>query len=145
MDVTDTWSRVELEPYAEIIKTGMADAIMTAHIFNSHLDPALPATLSKSIITGILREQLHYDGVVISDDMQMGAIRQYYGFEQAIELALQAGVDMIAIANNSIYEPDAGARAIAFIKRLVQDGKITPQRIEQSYARIMRLKARLSA
>lgn len=145
VDVTTTWQAIELEPYRNLINGNLADAVMTAHIFNSKLDPQYPATLSKKIITGILREQLHYDGVVITDDMQMGAIRQYYGFEQAVELALDAGVDMLAIANNLVYEPDAAARVIRIVKQMVTDGKITEQRIDQSYQRILRLKARIKS
>lgn len=144
-DVTDTWSEMELEPYKNIIAAGKADAIMTAHIFNQKLDAQYPATLSHKIITGILREQVGYDGVVISDDIQMGAIRQYYGFEQAIELAIHAGVDMLAVGNNLFYDEHAGERAINAIKQAVELGKIPVERITQSYQRIMKLKARLSA
>lgn len=144
VDVTPTWQEIELEPYRNLINAGVVDAIMTAHIFNAKLDSQYPATLSKNIITGILREQLKYDGVVISDDMQMGAIRQYFGYEQAVELAINAGVDILAIANNTIFEPEIGARTVSIIKQLVTDGKITPERIDQSYQRILRLKSRLS-
>lgn len=143
VDVTQTWSEMELEPYNYIIAAGKADAIMTAHIFNAKLDDQYPATLSHKIITGILRDRLGYDGVVISDDMQMGAIRQYYGFEQAIELAVNAGVDIVAIANNLVYDPQAGVQAFNTIKQGVQLGKISLERIDQSYQRIARLKARL--
>lgn len=143
VDVTETWQSSELEPYRDLITAGLADAVMTAHVFNSKLDSEYPATLSHKIITGILREQLGYDGVVISDDMQMGAIRQYYGFEQAVELAIKAGVDILAIANNSIYDAEVGARTVNIVSQLVRDGKISPERIDQSYQRIQRLKARL--
>lgn len=143
VDVTNTWQEIELEPYRNIIHAGLADSIMTAHIFNANLDAQYPATLSKKIITGILREQLNYDGVVITDDMQMGAIRQYYGFEQAVELAIGAGVDILAFANNLVYEPDVAIRAVNIIKQLVHDRKISEQRVDESYQRIMRLKARL--
>lgn len=142
VDVTDTWSPTELEPYANIIEAGEADAIMTAHVFNANLDPEYPATLSKPTITGILREELNYDGVVISDDMQMGAIANHYGFETAIQAAIEAGVDIIAIANNSVYEEDVAARTVALIKQLVQDGKISQARINESYQRIRRLKGK---
>lgn len=144
VDVTNTWQESELDPYREIIKAGLADAIMTAHIFNANLDPEYPATLSKAVITDILREQLHYDGVVITDDMQMGAIRQYYRFEQAIELAVNAGVDILAFANNTVFDPEIGARAFHTVKQLVNDGKISESRIDESYQRVMRLKARIS-
>ena len=145
VDVTDTWSRIELEPYANIIEAGQADAIMTAHVFNANLDPDYPATLSGPTITGILREELGYDGVVISDDMQMGAIADHYGFETAIQKSIEAGVDIIAIANNSVYEEDIAARTVALIKRLVQDGRTDEARINESYQRIRQLKSKLTA
>lgn len=145
VDVTTTWQDIELDPYRNIIRAGLADAIMTAHIFNSKLDSQYPATLSHKIITGILRDQLNYDGVVITDDMQMGAIRNEFGYAQAVELALNAGVDILAIANNLVYEPDIAARTISIIKQLVNDGKISAQRIDESYQSIMRLKARLKS
>jgi beta-N-acetylhexosaminidase len=145
VDVTDTWSRDELEPYARIIRAGQADAIMTAHVFNARLDDQDPATLSPATITGILRQELNYGGVVISDDMQMGAIARYYGFETAIQKAIQAGVDMLAFANNSVYEEDVAERAIQVIRDLVQAGTISQARIEASYRRIQRLKSRFTA
>ena len=90
-DVTGTWSPEELEPYRKIMAAGQADVVMTAHIFNANLDPVYPATLSKPIITGLLREELGYDGVVMSDDLQMGAIRRYYGFETAHSIGPRSG------------------------------------------------------
>ena len=144
-DVTNTWSRVEMDPYVRIIKAGQADAIMTAHVFNGNLDAQYPATLSRVIIRGILREELNYDGVVISDDMQMGAIVNYYGFEMAIQKAIEAGIDILAFANNSVYEEDVTGRAIEVIRELVQAGTISEARIDKSYRRIQRLKRRLSA
>jgi len=143
VDVTQTWSRTELEPYATLIAAGQADAVMTAHVFNAALDPDYPATLSKPVITDLLRGELGYDGVVITDDMQMGAIRAQYGFETAIQKTIEAGVDIIAIANNLVYEEDVAARTVALIKNLVAAGTISAERIDQSYARIQRLKSRL--
>ena len=112
-------------------------------MFNANLDSDYPATLSRPTITGILREELGYEGVVVSDDMQMGAIADHYGFETAIQKSIEAGVDVIAIANNSVYEEDIAARTIALIKRLVQDGIIDEARINESHQRIRRLKNQL--
>jgi beta-N-acetylhexosaminidase len=144
-DVTNTWSRVELEPYGRIIKAGQADAVMTAHVFIANMDDRYPATLSRVTIRGILREELNYDGVVISDDMQMGAIVSHYGFEVAIRKAIEAGVDMLVFANNSVYEEDVAGRAIEVIRGMVQAGIISEARIDESYRRIQRLKSRLPA
>lgn len=145
VDVTGTWSRTELQPYAKIIAAGQADLIMTAHIFNANLDPDLPATLSNRTVAGILRGQLGYNGVVISDDMQMKAISGRYTLEQALRLSINAGVDMITLSPTRVYQPDLASRPIAIIKGLVQSGAISEERIEQSYGRIKALKGRIGS
>lgn len=143
VDVTDTWSTEELVPFQALIGEGLADAIMTAHIFNATLDPDLPATLSYPVITGLLREQMGYNGVIISDDMQMGAISKYYDFEPAVQAAVLAGVDIIAMANNIRFSRNVAKRAVNAIRDLVETGKISEARIDQSYRRIMALKLRI--
>jgi beta-N-acetylhexosaminidase len=123
----------------------MADAVMTAHIFNANLDDTYPATLSQRTITGVLREQLGYDGVIITDDMQMGAIANFYNFEEAVEASISAGADIVAIANNSAsYETSIGERAFDAIMAAVQAGRINEARIQESFNRIMALKHRLA-
>jgi beta-N-acetylhexosaminidase len=144
VNVTDTWSSVELEPFANIISDGLADAILTAHIFNANLDPDFPATLSYKTITGILRQQLGYQGVVISDDMQMKAITDIYGFETAISHAINAGVDILLFGNNVSDDPDIVARVIGVMQTLVQNGTISEARIDESYNRIQTFKGRLA-
>jgi len=144
VDVTDTWNEAELEPYQKIInadKMGIVDSIMIAHIFNRRFDPDYPATLSKRIVTGLLRQKLEYDGVIVSDDMQMKAITSHYRFEVAIQKTLEAGIDIIVIGNNLKYEPDIVTRTVGIIKQLIQAGKITEARIEESYQRIQQLKS----
>ena len=143
VDITRTWSSAELEPYASIIKAEQVDAIMTAHVFNATLDPQYPATLSEPTITGVLRNRLSYDGVVVSDDIQMEAIRQHYGYEAAVAAAIRAGVDIILIGNNTIYEEDVAGRTVGIIQQLVRDGKISETRITEAYQRIQRLKSRI--
>jgi len=143
VDISSTWEREELKPYEMLIKKGMADAVMTAHVFNKHLDPDYPATLSKRVITGILREELNYNGIVISDDLQMGAIAKNYGIEEAIHLSIEAGVDMLTFANNSVFDAHIADKAIKIIKRLISTEKISTSRIDESFARIERLRAKL--
>ena len=143
VDVTDTWSRTELEPFANLIASGQADAVLTAHVFNATLDADYPATLSRATITGILREQLGWDGVVISDDMQMGAIRPGYGYADAVRLAIHAGVDVLTIANQQVFEEGIVAQTVDLIAGFVADGSIPEERINASYARIRSLKARV--
>jgi beta-N-acetylhexosaminidase len=144
VDVTDTWSPVELQPYRQLIPAGLADSILTAHVFNAQLDPDNPATLSKATIDGLLRGELGYEGVVISDDMQMGAIRQAYGYADAVRLSLLAGVDMLTIANQQMFEGQIVERTVDIVLGLVADGRLDEARIDQSWRRIASLKARLA-
>lgn len=143
VDVTDTWSADELRPYQELLRSGFHDMIMTAHVFNARLDPEFPATLSYAMLTGILREQFGYAGVIISDDMQMQAIASRYTFEKAIQHALEAGVDILTFGNNLIYNENITPHIVAIISRLVRQGTLSEQRINESYQRILRLKTGL--
>jgi beta-N-acetylhexosaminidase len=145
VDVTDTWSEVELAPFGNLVEDGLADAVLTAHVFNASLDPEHPATLSRPTITGILRERLGFDGVVLSDDMQMGAIRDAYGYEDAVRLAINAGVDILTIANQQVFEEGIVASTIDLVAGMVDAGDITEARIGESWRRIQAFKARLSA
>ena len=140
VDVSDAWSETELRPFAGLIAAGLPDAVLTAHIFNARLDAERPATLSAPTITGILRERLAYDGPVISDDLQMGAIRDGYGHDEAVALAIEAGIDILLIANQLVYEPEVVERTIDLVEGLVRDGRISEARIDASYERILRLK-----
>lgn len=140
VDVTDAWTDAELRPFAAVAEPGLADAVLTAHIFNAALDPVHPATLSHATITGILRERIGFDRVVISDDLQMGAIRQAYGHDEAVALAIEAGVDLLLIANQIVYEPDIVERTLDLVEALVASGRIGEDRIRASYDRILALK-----
>jgi beta-N-acetylhexosaminidase len=140
VDVTRTWSTLELEPYETIISTGLCEAVMTAHIFNARLDPRFPATLSHSIVTGILRRKLGYDGVVFSDDMQMKAISDHYGLETAVGLAIEAGVDVLLFGNNLAFDEDLVPNLLETLKGLVSRGHVRRERIHESFQRIMKLK-----
>ncbi len=145
VNVTETWDEYELEPYRQLIDRGFTDAIMTAHIFNERWDSEAPATLSHAVITGLLREDLGYNGVVISDDIQMRAISKYHHFEEAVQSAVLAGVDIIAIANTLVYDCEAAARAHGAIRQLLDQRRIDVARIDASYRRISSLKARAPA
>lgn len=139
-DVTNTWSESELIPYRTLIGNGSVQMIMTAHIFNGKLDPIYPATLSKAIITGLLRERLGFNGVVITDDMDMRAITDAFGRAKAIQLAIEAGADILLFGNNITFDEDVAPKAHGIIKELVETGVISRKRISRSYDRIMRLK-----
>ncbi len=140
-DVTTTWSSVELDPYARLIAGNAVDAIMTGHLYNATIDSLYPATLSFATITGLLRSQLGYDGVVVSDEMSMKAISTHYGLDQAMILAVNAGVDVLLYnSNRDSLGNSLARRVVTVLERAVLDGVISSERIDDSYARIMRLK-----
>ncbi len=142
-DVTGAWQEIELVPYRELLRGDLScTMVMTAHIFNAKLDEKWPATLSTKIIDGILRKQMGYDGVVVSDDMQMKAIAGFFGLEESIGRAINAGVDIVLFGNNLNYDPAVTQKTIAIVKKLVASKKIPRSRIDESYRRIMALKKR---
>lgn len=140
-DVTGTWTSAELTPYRTLIRTGKVKAVMTAHVFNAALDARYPATMSEAVITGLLRRELGFEGVVVTDDLAMGALVDHYSLEEILVRAVLAGADVLCLSNNGkTYDPHIAQKAVAIIYKAVQDGRIPMQRIEESYARIMKLK-----
>ncbi|MDD5639964.1 MAG: beta-N-acetylhexosaminidase [Candidatus Pacebacteria bacterium] len=141
VDITNTYSAKELIPYAYLIQNGYNDIIMTAHIVNQNIDKEYPATLSKTFLQGLLRNTLKFKGVIISDDMQMGAITEHYGEEKAAVKAINAGCDMLIISNNiKIYDETAPSKTIDAIYQAVVSGEIDEKKIYESYNRIQKLK-----
>ena len=114
---------------------------MTAHIVNRKLDSqSRPATLSVPILTGILREELGFDGVALSDDMQMGVIVELYNIERGAVEAIKAGVDVILIANQLSDDPADPIRIKRAILDAVTTGEILEDRIYESLDRVLALK-----
>ncbi|HBC0466244.1 TPA: glycoside hydrolase family 3 protein [Legionella pneumophila] len=143
VDVTDTFQTDELMPYRSLLKDLTNPVmVMTAHVINKHLDSkGLPATLSYDILTLLLRQSIGYDGVIISDDLQMHAIANHYSLEEALCLTINAGADMVIFANQlgTITAPEV----IDVIEKLVIDKQISSQRIDEAYRRIVRLKQQI--
>lgn len=141
-DVTKQWQFKELIPFQKIIASGNCDAIVTSHIINCHLDTnCIASTLSKIVITDILRELLNFNGVVFSDDMQMYAISKNYGRENAVKMAINAGVDVLVFGNNvNLSDRITASELHAMIKKLVKTGEIKESRINESFNRISLLK-----
>ncbi|MEO9891295.1 glycoside hydrolase family 3 N-terminal domain-containing protein [Aurantibacter sp.] len=154
-DVTKTWTEKELIPFKTFIANKSIRTIMTSHVYNQNLD-TLPSTLSYKIINNLLRKKYEFEGVIISDDMQMRAISNFYDFETSIEKAIIAGVDMLLFSNNAApcpnndldckkipFDSEIATKAISHILELVEQGKISEDRINESYKRIQHLKSSL--
>lgn len=99
VDISKTWSEKELEPYRYFIKNNKVDMIMSAHVFNDKLDKEYPATLSYNVNINLLRYKLGFDGVLVSDDLQMYAISKHYNLKETLTLAINSGVNMLLFAN----------------------------------------------
>jgi beta-N-acetylhexosaminidase len=142
VDVTDTYKKEELFPYQKLNDEGLLNAVMTAHIINKKIDDSYPATLSKIFLQDILRDQIGFKGVIISDDMQMAAISNNYKFDEAIIRAVNAGCDIISISNNgpSGYDEEVAYKVRDAIFNAVKENKIKEKRIIESYNRILDLK-----
>lgn len=140
-DVSDSWQPEELEPYRQLIKTGKVRMIMTTHVFNAQIDSLMPATLSYPTLSTLLRDSLHFDGVIITDDMAMGAMTKQFSYEEMLLRAILAGADMLCLSNNGKeYDSMLVPKTIDIIFSLVASGKIPESRIRQSATRIRKLK-----
>lgn len=142
VDVTNLWKEVELEPY-RLLKD-KADTVMVAHVFNKKLDEKYPASLSYKTITKMLRWKLDYHGVVITDDLQMGAISKKYGLKNTLKLAINAGNDILLIGNQMDPKKVKSTKTLVdTITGLVRSGDVDIVSIDKAYTRVQKLKERL--
>jgi len=143
VDVTDSWRSEELIPYRELIETGLVDAVMTAHVMNRTVDPVYPATLSPIFLENLLRNTLLFQGVIVSDDMEMGSIVQHFGFADALVRAVNAGCDLLILSNNGqTYDDEIAWKARDILFTACKEGQILPLKIWQASERIAQLKQR---
>ena len=143
-DATNSWTQKELEPYLALISSAAAQNVMVSHIFNKNIDDKYPASLSYKTVTGLLKGKLGFSGLVITDDMQMRAIADNYGFEEAITASINAGCDIIILGNNLVYDGKKSAQKFNdVVFDAVVAGKIDPKRIDEAYEKIMKVKSRL--
>jgi beta-N-acetylhexosaminidase len=142
VDVTRTWTAMELEPYKALVGAGLPDMIMIGNIVNKALDAVRPASLSAATVGDLLRVRLGWSGVVITDDLGAVAITKRFKRAEAVALAIEAGNDLLLFANQATYVPDLAAQLIDTITGLVRSGRITEARIDGSIARLDHLLSR---
>lgn len=144
VDITKTWSDNELIPFQKLASS--APLIMSAHLYHkTHSNGKMPITFSQKALTGLLRQKLNYNGVILTDDLDMGAIRKSFSLKQAVIKALQAGNDLLLMSNSLKYNGDLPVIATKWITAAVKDGQLSQASITASYNRVMRLKAKFSA
>lgn len=143
VDITDTWTPSELVPYRRLVAEGLVDVVMPGHIYLEQMsDPGgmLPSSLSR-IALAILRTDIGFAGVIISDDMEMQAIEADYTLEEAAVCAIRAGTNILIYSNYAHRRPDLPGELVAFLARRAGEDPELRRSIEDSHRRIMALKA----
>jgi beta-N-acetylhexosaminidase len=146
VDITQTWQPSELDPYRMLMADKLVDMVMVGHLYHanySDVGAQTPSSLSPQWITGVLREELGYDGVVISDDLEMGAIRDHFTLEQTVAMAVRAGTDVLLFSNTAKYRASLGREILDILVAEAEADPAFAARIEESYDRIVALKTRI--
>ena len=145
VDLSKSWKQVELAPYRNMVKADMVDMVMVGHLYHPSFSDKdkLPASLSEKAIKGVLRRDIGYQGLVITDDLGMGAIKKYFEFDDALLKSVKAGNDILLIVDDKYANPAAITRIQNLIVKAVKQGEIKRSSIEASYKRIMTAKQKL--
>ena len=144
VNVTKLWKPIELEPYRLLAQSQTIDTVMVAHVFNKKLDAKYPATLSRKIINGKLRGEFGFNGVVITDDLQMGAINKKYGLRNTLKLAINAGNDILLFGNQlSVKSMVKTSTLVNTVRGLIKRGEVRLSTVEASNERLEMLKLKL--
>lgn len=132
----DRLQQVELKPFIEAIRAGV-DVIMTAHVIFPAIEPErIPATLSRPVLTGLLREDLAYDGIIVTDCLEMHAIAKFFGIGEGAVKAIEAGADVVLVSHTLNDQIEA----IEAVKHAVRTGRISEKTIDAAVTRILALK-----
>lgn len=141
-DISTTWQTYELDPFKNMIANGYQDMIMTGHLFKSDWDSVFPTSISYTALTKILRDSLHFKGVIISDELFMKAISSNFGFDEAIIQSIKAGND-IMLFNNNLYKGGSITKYIVdLIKANITNNTLDSSLVDAAYNRVMTLKNR---
>lgn len=147
VDITGTWQQSELEPYRALINAGYDEMVMVGHLYHADYSggvEGLPSSLTPQWITGVLRGDLGFNGVVISDDLEMGAIREHFSLEETVTGAVRAGMDILLFSNTSEPRASLGDEIRAILVAEAEADPAFAARIEESYQRIVALKSRIN-
>jgi beta-N-acetylhexosaminidase len=140
-NITSVWRKEELNPFAQLITSGYADMVMVGHLVHDHMTGGRPASLSSRAIQGLLRGAMGYDGVVVSDDMQMSALRNYYPPDESILLGIEAGIDLFIYSNREHADPSMPGRFHRVVRGALESGRIARARIDKSVKRLELLRS----
>lgn len=146
-DVSESWREIEIEPYRALAKDGLLDAVMLGHLYHPTFSDGakLPASLSGRAVRALRDKSIGFDGVVVSDDMEMGGVSHDYSLEERVIKAVTAGTDVLVFSNVQAQDVELGPKIHAIIADAVRDGRISRARIDKAYGKITALKRRLMA
>ncbi len=144
VDISETWSEDELAPFRELIDRGRAHLIMGGHLTLRPVDPSgQPVTFSQPVLEGLLRERLGFTGAIMTDDLDMAAIRHNYEQREAVLRSIEAGNDIIMMSNSASPDPELPQNFIRWVTEAIAEGRLSEHRINQSAARLAVLKQRV--
>lgn len=144
VDISQTWKPEELVPFQKLANA--APLVMGGHLFHPEFSNGkAPVTFSQKALTTKLRRGLGYQGVILTDDLDMGAIRKNYQLREAIILSLAAGNDLLLLSNSLNYDEDLPVKVGRWIVEAVKEGRVSSQQIAASHARVMNVRKRFSA
>jgi len=133
------WEQIDLAPYRALLQTGDVRAIMVTHVMYPLLDPTYPSSLSPALIDGVLRGELGFQGVVVTDSLYMGALNQRWSIPEAAVLAIKAGADLLI----GPYTPQIVQQTKEALEQAVSSGTLSKARIDTSVQRILALKIQM--
>jgi beta-N-acetylhexosaminidase len=145
--VSESWREIEIEPYRALAKEGLLDAVMLGHLYHPTFSDGakLPASLSGRAVRALRDQPIGFDGMVVSDDMEMGGVADDYSLDERVIKAVNAGTDLLVISNVQSQDVELGPKIHAIIADAVRDGRIARSRIDKAYAKVTALKRRLMA
>lgn len=140
VDIRQSWNPEELQPFTQLIANGLADCVMAGHLFVrvAEQDQGQLTTFSRPLVQDVLRRGLRFQGMAMTDDLDMGAVRKIASLPEATIRSAQAGYDLLLLSNSLKPDPDLPVRAIGWIKQAVKDGRIPAGQIAQSAERVWR-------
>lgn len=143
VDISGTWGERELKPFRALAER--AQLVMGGHLIHpAFSDGGVPITFSRKALQSVLRKKLRFNGVIITDDLDMGAIRNNYSLEDAVVRSLQAGNDLLLMSNSLSYDPQLPDKVALWVLRAIEERRLPARVLATAYTRVMRLKQRFA-
>lgn len=143
-DITKTWRFEQLKPYYDLIAFGKMDAVLMSHVMHKEIDPKNPTLFSKLVIQGLLRDKMHFGGVVFADNLRTNSLPNSIDFKQRVIRSIDAGADILVFTNYFADSASVPFTVQKIITDAIKSGELSSERIALSYERIVNFKQKLS-